>query len=138
MISPRPTPNIIDVDTTNNQVPPHPPTSETISESMLASLQICVKQQLNCAFDRINDSLIPSIDEAAKCTEKNKSDIEDMGIRIDAIEAQTVETEDVTNSLGERINAVEIEASYHRSLTDEHEHEGHIDHGQTGLLASPA
>ena len=48
-----------------------------------------------------------------------------MGIRIDAIEAQTVETEDVTNSLGERINAVEIEASYHRSLTDEHE--GHID-----------
>ena len=38
---------------------------------------------------------------------------------------RTVETEDVTNSLGERINAVEIEASYHRSLT--HEHEGHID-----------
>ena len=48
-----------------------------------------------------------------------------MGIRIDVIEAQTVETEDVTNSLGERINAVENESAYHRRFTDEHE--GHFD-----------
>ena len=59
MISPRPTPNIIDADT-NNQVPPNP-TSEAISVSMLASLSLCVKQQLNVAFDKINDSLIASI-----------------------------------------------------------------------------
>ena len=119
MIKPRPTPNIIDADT-NNQVPPNP-TSEAISVSMLASLSLCVKQQLNVAFDKINYSLIAIIEEAVKGTEKNKSDIEDLGIRIDAIEAQTVETEDVTNSLGERINAVENENAYHRSLTDEHE-----------------
>ena len=49
-----------------------------------------------------------------------------MGIHIDAFEAQMVETEDITNSLGERINAVKNENAYHRSLTDEHE--GHIDH----------
>ena len=123
MISPRPIPNIVD-DETNNQVPPNP-TSEAISVSMLASLSLCVKQQLNAAFDNINDSLISSIEEAAKCSEKNKSDIEDMCIRVDAIEAQTVETEDITNTLGERLNAVENENAYQRGRTDEHE--GHID-----------
>ena len=121
LISPRPTPNIIDVDTNNPPIQ----TSEAISVSMLASLSECVKLQLNAAFDKINDSLIASIEESAKGAEKNKSDIEDMGIRIDSIEAQTVVTEDVTNTLGERINAVENENAYHRSLTDEHE--GHID-----------
>ena len=48
-----------------------------------------------------------------------------MGIRIDAIEAQTVETEDFTNSLSTRINDVKIENANHRNLTEVHN--GNID-----------
>ena len=95
MTSPRPIPDILeeDAEVSANTLPtpdisaPSQPAPHILSDaargSILASLQDVVKDQLNSAFDRINDSLILSIEEAAKISEKNKSDIEDMAIRVD-------------------------------------------------------
>ena len=118
MLSPRPTPNLLgEEEAAPADKPDNDPLPESVKNSILASLQGCIKDQLDKAFDRINDSLILSIEAAGKSSEKNKSDIQDMDIRIDGLESLVVSQEDIVNSLCGDVRDIENENMRHRNLT---------------------